>query len=51
MYEQTLSENSVNDISNCYWNTPTLLYYLHHHQGTGAPDASGSGRACVKTTR
>lgn len=28
MYRQTLSEESVNTITNCYWNTPTLLYYL-----------------------
>ena len=30
MYAQTIKENSVNSISNCYWNTPTLLYYLKH---------------------
>ncbi len=28
MYAQTIRENSVNAINNCYWNTPTLLYYL-----------------------
>ena len=28
MYRQTLRENTVNAITNCYWNTPTLLYYL-----------------------
>jgi hypothetical protein len=35
MYEQTLAEKSVNSISNCYWNTPTLLYYLHHARDKG----------------
>ena len=28
MYAQTIRENTVNSINNCYWNTPTLLYYL-----------------------
>jgi len=28
MYAQTILEKSVNAINNCYWNTPTLLYYL-----------------------
>lgn len=28
MYAQTIREKSVNAINNCYWNTPTLLYYL-----------------------
>lgn len=28
MYAQTLREDSVNPINNCYWDTPTLLYYL-----------------------
>ena len=28
MYNQTIREKSVNAINNCYWNTPTLLYYL-----------------------
>lgn len=28
MYEQTIRENTVNSIMNCYWNTPALLYYL-----------------------
>ena len=28
MYAQTIQEKSVNAINNCYWNTPTLLYYL-----------------------
>ncbi|UCH35220.1 MAG: glycoside hydrolase family 127 protein [Armatimonadota bacterium] len=27
-YERTIAEKSVNWIANCYWNTPTLLYYL-----------------------
>jgi uncharacterized protein YyaL (SSP411 family) len=33
MYEQTIAEQTVNDISNCYWNTQTLLYFLHKHAG------------------
>lgn len=28
-FEQTLKENTVNPVVNCYWNTPTLLYFLH----------------------
>jgi hypothetical protein len=28
MYKQTIEERTVNSINNCYWNTPTLLYYL-----------------------
>ncbi len=28
MYAQTIREKSVNAINNCYWNVPTLLYYL-----------------------
>ena len=28
MYRQTVREETVNTITNCYWNTPTLLYYL-----------------------
>jgi len=28
MYAQTIQEKSVNAINNCYWNVPTLLYYL-----------------------
>jgi len=28
MYRQTIGEGTVNSILNCYWNTPTLLYYL-----------------------
>jgi len=28
MYTQTIREKSVNAINNCYWNAPTLLYYL-----------------------
>jgi rhamnogalacturonyl hydrolase YesR len=31
MYRQTIRENTVNTITNCYWNTPTLLYYLQAH--------------------
>jgi hypothetical protein len=36
MYEQTIREGTVNTIENCYWNVPTLLYYL---QKFGAPAA------------
>jgi hypothetical protein len=28
MYAQTVREETVNPITNCYWNTPTLLHYL-----------------------
>ena len=28
MYKQTIAERTVNSINNCYWNTPSLLYYL-----------------------
>jgi len=28
MYKQTIEERTVNPINNCYWNTPTLIYYL-----------------------
>lgn len=31
MYAQTIREGSVNSINNCYWNTPTLLYYLRQY--------------------
>ncbi|MCC6445347.1 MAG: glycoside hydrolase family 127 protein [Armatimonadetes bacterium] len=27
-YEQTVREKTVNSVVNCYWNTPTLLYFL-----------------------
>ena len=27
-YRRTIAEKSVNWVGNCYWNTPTLLYYL-----------------------
>jgi len=29
-YQRTVADKSVNWIANCYWNTPTLLYYLDH---------------------
>ena len=29
MYARTVREKTVNVITNCYWNTPTLLYYLN----------------------
>jgi len=32
MYAQTIQENTVNSIMNCYWNTPTLLYFLNAHR-------------------
>jgi len=28
-FEQTLKENTVNSVVNCYWNTPALLYFLN----------------------
>ena len=28
MYNQTIQENSVNPVNNCYWDTPTVLFYL-----------------------
>ncbi len=28
MYEQSIRENTVNPVTNCYWDTPALLYYL-----------------------
>jgi len=27
-YRRTIADKSVNPIANCYWNAPTLLYYL-----------------------
>ena len=27
-YRRTVAEKTVNWVANCYWNTPTLLYYL-----------------------
>lgn len=33
MYRQTIEEGTVNSIMNCYWNTPTLLYYLDKYAG------------------
>ena len=27
-WEQTVRENTFNDVQNCFWNTPTLVYYL-----------------------
>lgn len=27
-FDRTLAEKSINWVGNCYWNTPTLLYYL-----------------------
>jgi hypothetical protein len=32
MYKQTLAKNTVNPIGNCYWETPTLLYYLNRNK-------------------
>jgi hypothetical protein len=28
LYARTISENTVNSVANCYWNTETLLYFL-----------------------
>ena len=28
--KRTVAEKSVNWVGNCYWNTPTVLYYLSH---------------------
>ncbi len=28
MYNQTIAEDTVNSVMNCYWNTHTLLYYF-----------------------
>ena len=36
MFEQTIQEKSVNAINNCYWNVPTLLYYLKLFRQDGA---------------
>jgi hypothetical protein len=33
MYDRTIREKSINAINNCYWNTPTLLYYLMRSLG------------------
>ncbi len=33
-YEQTIREGTVNSVVNCYWNTPTLLYYLNKYSST-----------------
>ncbi len=32
-YRITIDEGTVNWVLNCYWNTPTLLYYLHKYSG------------------
>ncbi|MFQ6041962.1 MAG: hypothetical protein ACE5PV_13980 [Candidatus Poribacteria bacterium] len=39
MYAQTIRERSVNAINNCYWDTPTLLYYLKQF-GLGKENAN-----------
>jgi hypothetical protein len=31
MYNQTIAESTVNPVMNCYWNTPTLLYFLNQY--------------------
>ncbi len=36
LYERTIEGNSVNHVLNCYWNTPTLLYYLHKWRNVSA---------------
>ena len=36
MYQQTIDENTVNSILNCYWNTPALLYYLDKYKDVEA---------------
>jgi hypothetical protein len=28
-----LTDKNINDVRNCYWMTPTLLYLLHKHRG------------------
>ncbi|MGQ9737749.1 MAG: exo-rhamnogalacturonan lyase family protein [Armatimonadota bacterium] len=33
-FEQTLRENTINPVVNCYWNTPTLLYFLPRERKT-----------------
>lgn len=33
-FEQTLQEKTINPVVNCYWNTPTLLYFLHRERKT-----------------
>lgn len=30
-YRITVDEKTVNDVRNCYWMTPTLLYLMHRH--------------------
>jgi hypothetical protein len=32
MYAQMIRERSLNDVRNCYWNAPTLLYYLSRQE-------------------
>ena len=37
MYRQTIAEESVNPVGNCYWETPTVLHYLEQHGEGAAP--------------
>lgn len=37
LYQRTVKEDTINSVVNCYWNTPTLLYYLHRNEGAEAP--------------
>ncbi|MCA9426745.1 MAG: hypothetical protein KC994_16815, partial [Candidatus Omnitrophica bacterium] len=31
-WEQTLREETINSVINCFWNTPALLYYLREFE-------------------
>ena len=33
-YRITVDEKTINDVRNCYWMTPTLLYLMHRHNAS-----------------
>lgn len=37
MYAQMIREQQLNSVRNCYWNAPTLLYYLQRYTDTKDP--------------
>lgn len=44
MYAQMIRERSLNDVRNCYWNAPTLLYYLTRYAKQAASTTQGEDR-------
>jgi hypothetical protein len=37
-YERTVADSTINPVVNCYWNTPTLLYYLKQARRERQPE-------------